>query len=423
MSNNKLNKDGVKAFWDRVFVLIKKITGDVDVKNKGTLQEQVNGVSTRVEECFTSVSNGKKAVANAITGKGISTAENAEFATMAENIGKIKSTPKLQSKSAALNTETTSVTMEPDIGYDGLSQATASIVLQEKAATLKTSAQNITPDSGKLLSKVSVPAVPGNAALTNVLAGKTFSSETAGVGKTGKMANKAGTTVKASAVSQDDNNTYLTISAAGYYDEKSKVYTENSNLSISNIVNGYATEPIGDGEATTTISIKIPSDNCIIIFAHPEDSRATTTLSLPSGATKLLENVTSAAPANYRTRYYIVKVTGKSGSTLNFSFSATGVNNKLYIRYVTINSNCSNASVVTSLTKDNTYAIVRNVDYRSIYNNLYSGAIVQYYDMPYTNTYFKSYQMANITVIKALENSTITTTKSGNYSETIIKLS
>ena len=230
MSNDKLNRDGVKALWDRVFDLIGIITGDVDVKNKGTLQEQVNGVSTRVEECFTSVSNGKKAVANAITGKGISTAEDAEFATMAENIGKIKSTPKLQSKSATLDTGTTSVTMKPDTGYDGLNQATAKIVLQEKSVTLGTSAQNITPDSGKLLSKVSVPAVPGNAALTNVLAGKTFSSATAGVGKTGTMANKAGTTVKASAVTQDDDNTYLTLPAAGYYDTTSKVYTENSNL-------------------------------------------------------------------------------------------------------------------------------------------------------------------------------------------------
>lgn len=235
MSNDKLNRDGVKALWDRVFDLIGIITGDVDVKNKGTLQEQVNKVSTRVEECFTSVSNGKKAVANAITGKGISTAEDAEFATMAENIGKIKSTPKLQSKSATLDTGTTSVTMKPDTGYDGLDQATAKIVLQEKSVTLGTSAQNITPDSGKLLSKVSIPAVPGNAALTNVLAGKTFSSATAGAGKTGTMANKAGTTVKASAVSQDDNNTYLTIPAAGYYDEKSKVYTENSNLGNLNL--------------------------------------------------------------------------------------------------------------------------------------------------------------------------------------------
>ncbi len=255
MSNNKLNKDGVKAFWDRVFVLIKKITGDVDVKNKGTLQEQVNTVSTQVEECFTSVSNGKKAVASAITGKGISTAEDAEFATMAENIGKIKSTPKLQSKSAALNTGTTSVTMKPDTGYDGLSQATASIVLQEKAATLKTSAQNITPDSGKLLSKVSVPAVPGNAALTNVLAGKTFSSETAGVGKTGAMANKAGTTVKASAISQDDNNTYLTIPAAGYYDVTSKVYTENSNLGNKTVLSNLSRQTTGSNNLKSVFNI------------------------------------------------------------------------------------------------------------------------------------------------------------------------
>ena len=265
MSNNKLNKDGVKAFWDRVFVLIKKITGDVDVKNKGTLQEQVNTVSTQVEECFTSVSNGKKAVASAITGKGISTAEDAEFATMAENIGKIKSTPKLQSKSAALNTGTTSVTMKPDTGYDGLSQATASIVLQEKAATLKTSAQNITPDSGKLLSKVSVPAVPGNAALTNVLAGKTFSSETAGVGKTGAMANKAGTTVKASAISQDDNNTYLTIPAAGYYDVTSKVYTENSNLGNKPTLLWTNPNPTTAIKNPTTIDIEATKYNAVIV--------------------------------------------------------------------------------------------------------------------------------------------------------------
>lgn len=265
MSNNKLNKDGVKAFWDRVFVLIKKITGDVDVKNKGTLQEQVNGVSTRVEECFTSVSNGKKAVASAITGKGISTAEDAEFATMAENIGKIKSTLKLQSKSTTLDTGNTSVTMKPDTGYDGLDQATAKIVLQEKSVTLGTSAQNITPDSGKLLSKVTVPAVPGNAALTHVLTGKTFSSATAGVDKTGTMANKAGTTVKASAISQDDNNTYLTIPAAGYYDVTSKVYTENSNLGNKPTLLWTNPNPTTAIKNPTTIDIEATKYNAVIV--------------------------------------------------------------------------------------------------------------------------------------------------------------
>lgn len=235
-SNNKLDKNGLNVFWTKVFTLVKTITGDVDVKNKGTLQNQVDDVSTKVTDCFTSVSNGKKVVANAITGKGITTAEDAEFATMADNINKIKSNPTLQAKSATLHTGNIKVTLTPDDGYDGLSAATASITLQEKSVTLSTTAQTVTPDSGKVLSKVSVPAVAGNAATNNVLAGKTFNSATAGIGKTGTMKSKAGTSVKASATSQDDNNTYLTIPEAGYYDETSKVYTENSNLKSLKIV-------------------------------------------------------------------------------------------------------------------------------------------------------------------------------------------
>lgn len=42
------------------------------------------------DQLFTSVSNGKSAIANAITGKGIYTAPNAEFATMANNISNIQ---------------------------------------------------------------------------------------------------------------------------------------------------------------------------------------------------------------------------------------------------------------------------------------------------------------------------------------------
>ena len=323
MSNDKLNRDGVKALWDRVFDLIGIITGDVDVKNKGTLQEQVNGVSTRVEECFTSVSNGKKAVANAITDKGISTAEDAEFATMAENIGKIKSTPKLQSKSATLDTGTTSVTMKPDTGYDGLDQATTKIVLQEKSVTLGTSAQNITPDSGKLLSKVSVPAVPGNAALTNVLAGKTFSSATAGVDKTGTMANKEGTTVKASAVSQDDNNTYLTIPAAGYYDEKSKVYTENSNLGsdIKYVTSNSSVLVIRAGTTTAEFTIPATGHKKYLIYVSQTRNAYNMTFTVTSGG----NNVKSITFLNKSTNQVaaIIEVTNLSS---DFSINGTAYN-------------------------------------------------------------------------------------------------
>lgn len=44
----------------------------------------------KLEECFQSVSNGKALVASAITGKGVNTASDAAFATMANNIKSIK---------------------------------------------------------------------------------------------------------------------------------------------------------------------------------------------------------------------------------------------------------------------------------------------------------------------------------------------
>lgn len=64
-------------------------------------------------------------------------------------------------------------------GYHNGSGA-VSIVLEEKSATPTTSAQNVTPTSGKVLSKVTVAAIPANygdatnadAAAANILAGK-----------------------------------------------------------------------------------------------------------------------------------------------------------------------------------------------------------------------------------------------------------
>lgn len=55
-------------------------------------------VSEEIEALKKSVSDGKTLVAGAITGKGIETAADAEFATMAENIGKIESNTPLTLK-------------------------------------------------------------------------------------------------------------------------------------------------------------------------------------------------------------------------------------------------------------------------------------------------------------------------------------
>lgn len=231
MSSDKIDSTEVGGFWDKLFYLIKLITGDVKVSTKGTLQNQIDEMSTKVDDCFTSVSDGKKAVASAITDKGVTTAQNAEFATMAANVRKIKTNPTLQTKTVTLDTSNTTQTLTPDPGYDGLSQVKASITTQTKSVNLSTSQQVVKPDSGKVLSQVTVPAVTGSAGLKDVVTGKTFNSATAGVGKTGTLPDKRGTTVDAAAVDQDDNYTYFTVPTEAVYDAKSKLRTLSSNLS------------------------------------------------------------------------------------------------------------------------------------------------------------------------------------------------
>lgn len=73
--------------------------------------------------------------------------------------------PTLQSKSVTPSTSSQTVT--PDSGYDGLSQVTVGAVqVQEKSVTPGTSAQTVTPDAGKYLSKVTVGAVAGEPVLS-----------------------------------------------------------------------------------------------------------------------------------------------------------------------------------------------------------------------------------------------------------------
>jgi len=234
--SDKIDSTEVGGFWDKLFYLVKLITGDVKISTKGTLQNQIDEMSTKVDDCFTSVGDGKKAVASAITDKGVTTAQNAEFATMAANVRKIKTNPTLQAKAITLDTSKTTQTLTPDPGYDGLSQVKASITTQTKSVNLSTSEQVVKPDSGKVLSQVTVPAVTGSAGLKDVVAGKTFNSATAGVDKTGTLLDKRGTTVDAAAVDQDDTYTYFTVPTEAVYDAKSKLRTLSSNLKSLKIV-------------------------------------------------------------------------------------------------------------------------------------------------------------------------------------------
>ena len=259
MSSNKIDSTEVGGFWDKLFYLIKLITGDVKVSTKGTLQSQIDEMSTKVDDCFTSVSDGKKAVASAITDKGVTTAQNAEFATMAANVRKIKTNPTLQAKAITLDTSKTTQTLTPDPGYDGLSQVKASITTQTKSVNLSTSEQVVKPDSGKVLSQVTVPAVTGSAGLKDVVAGKTFNSATAGVDKTGTLLDKRGTTVDAAAVDQDDTYTYFTVPTEAVYDAKSKLRTLSSNLGSNRLL--YVANLNASGLSTTDMFSTIATDS------------------------------------------------------------------------------------------------------------------------------------------------------------------
>ena len=176
----------LNEIWVTVFTLMKTIVGDVDVKNKGTLQKQI-------DDCFQSASDGKSAIASAITGKGVSTNADATFAQMAANIGSIKTNPKLQAKNAALSTA--AQTIKPDSGYDGLSQ-------------------------------VAIPAVTGNAAQGDVLSGRTFNSATAGIAKAGTLADKTGAADYSATASLDNTNgrIKLQVPAVGKYGTGNYLY-------------------------------------------------------------------------------------------------------------------------------------------------------------------------------------------------------
>ena len=176
----------LNEIWITVFTLIKSIVGDVDVKNKGTLQKQI-------DDCFQSASDGKSAIASAITGKGVSTDADATFAQMAANIGSIKTNPRLQAKNAALSTAAQAI--KPDSGYDGLSQ-------------------------------VAIPAVTGNAAQGDVLSGRTFNSATAGIAKAGTLADKTGAADYSATASLDNTNgrIKLQVPAVGKYGTGNYLY-------------------------------------------------------------------------------------------------------------------------------------------------------------------------------------------------------
>ena len=133
------------------------------------LKAAADAVQGEMNELKKSVSDGKSSVADAVTGMGVSTAADATFETMAENVEKI----------------TPTVTVNGSVGggwngstfhYGGGASATAKI-----------NGKNQKQDSTSFTQQTTT--VGGNASSSDVLSGKTFSSNNAGREVNGTMTN------------------------------------------------------------------------------------------------------------------------------------------------------------------------------------------------------------------------------------------
>lgn len=79
---------------------------------------------TDIENLKKSVSDGKTMVANAITDKGIETAADAEFATIAENVEKIETVSDIKLQEKTVKSSKQQFSIIPDTGYNGISKVT-----------------------------------------------------------------------------------------------------------------------------------------------------------------------------------------------------------------------------------------------------------------------------------------------------------
>lgn len=210
---------------------------------------------------------------------------------------------------------------------------TVSITLEEKSATPTTSSQNITPTSGKVLSKVTVGAIPSqykdttnvDAAAGDVLAGKTIVTSTGEV--EGTMTNRGAVSKTLDATTGNQSYTV----PSGYH---------NGSGTVSIVLEEKSATPSGTAQNITPTSGKVLSK--VAVAAIPAKYADTT------GDDAVAGNILYGKKAHSISSGSAVSLTGTMANNAAITATIDGLTTTSY----TVPAGYHNGSGTVSLTND-----------------------------------------------------------------------
>lgn len=274
-----------------------------------------------IPDAYQDVSSVTAGAGDVLANKVIVTATGAVTAGTMTNNGAVSKT---------LDTSTTSYTVPA--GYHNGS-GKVSVALETKTATPTEAAQDITPTSGKVLSKVTVNAIPskykdtstGNVVATDVLSGKIAFNASGKV--TGTMPNIGAQTETLHYISAADEFVTTQTIAKGYHDGTGSVSFSKQDKSVTPSKSGQTVIP-DNGYLLGKVSVAAIPDE----YITTEDATAMD-VQILSGATAYVGGV---------------KVTGTMANRGTVSLTIDGMNTT----YVTVPAGYHSGSGTVSLTKD-----------------------------------------------------------------------
>ena len=224
---------------------------DSSLNSTSTNPVQNKVVYTEIESLKKSVSDGKTELASAITEKGVSTASNATFVTMASNISNIRTESILTGDAISGNV----LSGKTFYNTDAKTKVTGTMANNGAVSTSVAVGGSYTIPAGyhNGSGKVTGPTLSGDATAGNVLNSKTFYSNS-GTKQTGTMANNGAVSTSVAV-----GGSYTI--PAGYHNGSGKVTgpTLSGNATAADVASGKTFYSNSGTKHTGTLVLNFPS--------------------------------------------------------------------------------------------------------------------------------------------------------------------